>query len=109
MSSSIRCRTAAEVPRRGRGDSLSEDSEELGGRLARTPAFLGATVSRTGAAGLAFAASFGFDTLPFGLPRGRFTGTSGRHSVPLLCSSFVAGSTEAARASAGGASSGAAS
>ena len=73
ISSSIRVRTAAEVPRGRRGSSSEdeESSEELGGRLddvlrrgdaARTGAFFGA-----GALGAAF---------PFGRPRGRFTGTS---------------------------------
>ena len=71
-SPSMRCRTAAEAPRGRRGSSSVEESEEeLGGRLedalrrgeaTRTGAFFGA-----GALGAA---------LPFGLPRGRFTGTS---------------------------------
>ena len=71
-SPSMRCRTAAEAPRGRRGSSSVEESEEeLGGRLedalrrgetTRTGAFFGA-----GALGAA---------LPFGLPRGRFTGAS---------------------------------
>ena len=71
-SPSMRCRTAAEAPRGLRGSSSEDESEEeLGGRLedalrrgeaTRTGAFFGA-----GALGAA---------LPFGLPRGRFTGTS---------------------------------
>ena len=70
-----------------------EESEELGGRLARAGgAFFGA--------GLAFGTSFGF-ALPFGLPRGRLT-TSGSG-----CVSFVTGRTDGARTnSAGGGRSG---
>ena len=86
----MRCRTAAEAPR-GRCGSSSEDEseEELGGRLedalrrgetTRTGAFFGA-----GALGAA---------LPFGLPRGRFTGAS--------CATGSGGSIDGARANAAG-------
>ena len=81
-SPSMRCRTAAEVPRCRRGSLSEDESDELGGRFTlRAGAFFGAIVSRAldsveGAAGLALAASFGLATLPLGLPRDRFTGTS---------------------------------
>ena len=63
---------AAEPPR-GRRGSLSEDEseEELGGRL--TIALRRGEATRTGAF---FGAGALGAALPFGLPRGRFTGTS---------------------------------
>ena len=71
-SPSIRCRTAAEAPR-GRCGSSSEDEseEELGGRLEDT--LRRGETTRTGAF---FGAGTLAAALPFGLPRGRFTGTS---------------------------------
>ena len=77
----MRCCTAADVPRCRRG-SLYDESDELGGRfILRAGAFFGATVSKAldsveGATGLVLAVSFGLATLPLGLSRGRFTGTS---------------------------------
>ena len=84
----MRVRTAAEVPR-GRRGSLSEDEdkEELGGRLARTGAFFGA--------GTLAAA------LPFGRPRGRFTGASVKAGSSV---SLFGGSTDGARGNGAGVS-----
>ena len=80
-SPSIRCRTAAEAPRGGalrrgeaalRGSSSEEESEEeLGGRL--EDALRRGEATRTGAF---FGAGTLGAALPFGLPRGRFTGAS---------------------------------
>ena len=89
----MRCRTAAEAPR-GRCGSSSEDEseEELGGRL--TIALRRGEATRTGAF---FGAGTLAAALPFGLPRGRFTGTSDSAGA-----SPAGASTDCARASAAG-------
>ena len=92
-SPSIRCCTAAEAPRARRGSSSEDESEEeLGGRLEDT--FRRGETTRTGAF---FGAGTLAAALPFGLPRGRFTGTSDSADA-----SPAGASTDCARTNASG-------
>ena len=88
-SPSMRVRTAAEARACCGSSSVEESEEELGGRL--EDAFRRGETTRTGAF---FGAGALGAALPFGLPRGRFTGAS--------CATGSGGSIDGARASAAG-------